>query len=560
VPSGCDWGFQVDTPKDAVVVPWPPEAAERYVAAGYWRGRPLGHWMWTWAQRYGPRTAIVDGDRRMSYLELAWRADALASGLLDQGLRPGDRVVVQLPGGWEYITVFFACQRAGVVPVLALMAHRERELAYLADLADAKALVVPDTWNGFHHQELAAEVARAGRRKVLVAGQGCRDTHVALEPLMNRPGSVEALRRTLDQAAPDSRDLALLLLSGGTTGLSKLVPRTHDDYEYNARRSAEVCGFGPDSVYLVTLPAAHNFPLGSPGVLGTLMSGGRAVFAPSPRPEVAFPLIERERITVTSLVPSIAQRWIEAAVTDTYDLSCLRVVQVGGSVLSPALAESIRSVLGCTLQQVYGMAEGLLNYTRLDDPEHVVLHTQGRPISPDDEVRVVDELGRPAMVGELHARGPYTIRGYYNAPEHNAVTFTEDGWYRSGDIVRMDPSGNLVVEGRIKDVINRGGEKISAAEVEAVVKALPEVSQAGAIPVPDPELGERICICVALHTGASLTLPLIRHEFELNGVAKFKIPQQLEIFDELPLTPIGKVDKKQLRNLVEDRRESPVLR
>ncbi|GAB2858909.1 (2,3-dihydroxybenzoyl)adenylate synthase [Actinoallomurus bryophytorum] len=548
----------MDTPTDPGMVPWPADQAARYTAAGHWRGRPLGHWMWTWARRRGPHTAVVDGDRRISYLELARRADALADHLLDHGLGNGDKIVVQLPGGWKYLTLFFACQRIGVVPVLALMAHRERELAYFADLAGAKALVVPDEFNDFDHQELAADVARDGDRslQVFVTGPGCRDGHVALDPLMEMPDDGEGLRGKLNALAPGSRQLALLLLSGGTTGMSKLVPRTHDDYEYNARRSAEVSGFGPGTVYLVVLPAAHNFPLGSPGILGTLLSGGRVVFAPSPRPEVAFPLIERERVTVTSLVPSIAQRWVEAAAVESYDLSCLHVVQVGGSVLAPEFAARVGAALGCTLQQVYGMAEGLLNYTRLDDPESVVLRTQGRPISPDDEVRIVDEFRRPVppgTPGELQARGPYTIRGYYAAPESNAVTFTSDGWYRSGDIVRMHPTGNLVVEGRIKDVINRGGEKISATEVEAVVKALPQVAQAAAIPVPDPVLGERICVCVVLRPGGDLTLDELRRE---DGVAKYKIPEQLEIFTDLPLTPVGKVDKKELCILVERRRGS----
>lgn len=546
----------MDTLIDPGMVPWPADLAARYTAAGHWRGRPLGHWMWTWARRHGPHTAMVDGDRRISYLEMARRADALAGHLLDHGLRNGDTIIVQLPGGWKYITLFFACQRIGVVPVLALMAHRERELGYFAELAKAKAIVVPDRFNDFDHQELASDVVRAGDRplRVFVTGPGCRDGHVALDPLMEMPDDGEGLRGRLNALAPSSRQLALLLLSGGTTGMSKLVPRTHDDYEYNARRSAEVGKFGPGTVYLVTLPAAHNFPLGSPGILGTFISGGRVVFAPSPRPEVAFPLIERERVTVTSLVPSIAQRWIEAASSGSYDLSCLNVVQVGGSVLAPEFAARIGTGLGCTLQQVYGMAEGLLNYTRLDDPASVVLRTQGRPISPDDEVRIVDDLGRPVppgTPGELQTRGPYTIRGYYAAPEHNAVTFTPDGWYCSGDIVRMHPSGNFVVEGRIKDVINRGGEKISATEVEAVVKALPQVAQAAAIPVPDPALGERICVCVVLHPGGHLTLDELRRE---SGVAKYKLPEQLEIFTDLPLTPVGKVDKKELRNLLERRR------
>jgi 2,3-dihydroxybenzoate-AMP ligase len=364
-------------------------------------------------------------------------------------------------------------------------------------------------------------------------------------------GDVAERRRQLDDAAPAATDVALFLLSGGTTGLSKVISRTHNDYEYNARRSGEVCLFGPDTVYGVALPAGHNFPLGSPGLLGTLLVGGRVVLLRTPSPASAFETIARERVTTVAVVPAVAQRWTMAAEELRPDLSSLRQVQVGGSLFAPEHARRAREVLGCWVQQSFGMAEGLLNYTRVDDDEEVTATTQGRPISPHDEIRIVDEDGRPVPEGEpgeLLTRGPYTPRGYFNAPEHNARAFTPDGWYRTGDVVRLHPSGNFVVSGRNKDVINRGGEKVAADEIERLVQLLPEVAQAAAVPYPDPELGERVCMFVALRPDTSLTLDRLRELFTAHSVAAFKVPERLEVVADMPYTAVGKIDKKTLRD------------
>ena len=238
--------------------------------------------------------------------------------------------------------------------------------------------------------------------------------------------------------------MAIFLLSGGTTGLPKLITRTHNDYSYNARASAELCHLGPDSVYLVTLPASHNFPLACPGILGALLSGGRVVMLASPEPQQVFSTVEQEGVTITAVVPAVAGRWLGFAEQHgAGPLESLRVLQVGGARLADELARRVRPVLGATLQQVFGMAEGLLNYTRLDDPDEVICTTQGRPLSPGDEVRIVDGDGNDlpdGVAGALLTRGPYTPRGYYRAPEQNARAFTPDGWYASGDVVRRRPT------------------------------------------------------------------------------------------------------------------------
>ncbi len=312
-----------------------------------------------------------------------------------------------------------------------------------------------------------------------------------------------------------------------------------------------------DSVYLVSLPASHNFPLACPGILGVLLTGGRVVMLPSPEPERAFATIASEGVTVTAAVPAVAQRWLaHAAEAGAQDIASLHLLQVGGARLADEVARTVGPVLGCTLQQVFGMAEGLLNYTRLDDPEDVICTTQGRPMSEGDEVRVVDELDQDVpdgTPGALLTRGPYTPRGYYRAAEQNARAFTADGWYRSGDIVRRRPDGNLVVEGRDKDMINRGGEKISAEEVENLAYQLPQVASVAAVSMPDATLGERVCLFAVLKPGTSLTLEDVRQSMSAAGVATYKWPEHLEIVDELRTTKVGKIDKKALREDIAQR-------
>ena len=540
-------------------VPWPDSDVARYVAEGYWAGAALGSLLRAMADRAPDALALADpaAEMRLTHGELAVRADAAAGRLLGLGLAPGDRIVVQLPNGWEFVALTLACLRAGIVPVMALPAHRRTELSYLAIHAEAAAIAVPDRLRGFDHQmlahELAADVqpATGGPWHVLVAGDDLTRDSVDLRAVCAPGTDAAADRARMDALTPGSRDVAVFLLSGGTTGLPKLIPRTHDDYAYNARASAHVAAVDSGTRYLVSLPAGHNFPLACPGILGTLLAGGQVVMLPSPEPQRTFTTIAAEGITHTAVVPAVAGRWLEhAAARGAGQLASLRVLQVGGARIADEIARQIGPVLGARLQQVFGMAEGLLNYTRLDDPDEVTCTTQGRPLSPADEVRLVDDQDRDVAPGEpgvLLTRGPYTPRGYYRAPEQNARSFTADGWYRSGDICRRTPEGNLIVQGRDKDMINRSGEKISAEEIENLVYQIPAVSQVAAVAMPDQLLGERVCLYVVPRAGAELTLNQIRGYMENLGVASFKLPEHLVLTDSLPATKVGKIDKKALR-------------
>lgn len=535
------------------LVRWPRETAAEYRAKGYWDDQPLWRPIWDAADRMPENVALVDGETRLNYRELQEMADGTAVRLLDLGLRPDDRILVQLPNCWEFVVLTLACFRVGIIPVMALPAHRQHELQYLTDLSESVAVVVPASLRGFDHQQLAEQIAADSEtlRHVIVLGEGVHESNVALRSILQTVEKPETARRQLDKMAPAGDTVACFLLSGGTTGLPKLISRTHNDYAYNVRMTAATAGVDESTVYLVTLPASHNFPLACPGLLSALFVGGTVVSLPSPEPVRAFRAIGEEGVTLTAVVPAVAQRWIEhQQEVQSGELSTLKVLQVGGSRLADELARKVKPVLGATLQQVFGMAEGLINTTRLDDPDEVIVGTQGRPVSEADEIRVINEDGddvAPGGQGTLLTRGPYTPRGYYRAEEHNRTSFTPDGWYISGDIVELRTDGNMVVHGRDKDMINRGGEKVSGEEVENFLYQMPAVDLAAAVSMPDPTLGERVCVYVTLKPGASLELDEVRASMVDAGVAAFKHPERLVIIDEMPVTKVGKIDKKALR-------------
>ena len=346
-----------------------------------------------------------------------------------------------------------------------------------------------------------------------------------------------------------------MLLSGGTTGLPKMIPRTHNDYVYNCRQSGAIAHFDAKTIFLAVLPMAHNYTLGCPGVLGTLAWGGTAVIAPDVTIETVARLIETERVTVVSAAVPLIVNWLNAELPQHYDLTSLRVLMNGGAKLAPELRRRVERRFGCTFQESFGTGEGLLNMTRLDDPDEVRFTSSGRPVSPADEIRIVDEHGTDVadgVVGELICRGPYTVRGYYNAPDATRAAFTSDGFYRMGDAVRRI-DGNLYLEGRLKDIINRGGEKISCEEVENHLLAHPKINNVCVVAMPDETYGEKACAFVILADGATLDLEEIKRFLLARNIAKFKLPERLEIVTEFPMSAAGKILRRELRRIAAER-------
>jgi mycobactin salicyl-AMP ligase len=535
--------------------PFPADRAAGYRAAGYWAGRTLDTILSDAARRWPQRTAVLDAvdDAGVSYAQLDEHADRAAAGLRGLGIAPGDRVLLQLPNGCQFAVALFGLLRAGAIPVMCLPGHRTAELGHFAAVSQATGLVIADAAHGFDYRAMAGGLVKDHPALVHVIVDGDPGPFTSWTQLCDRAASPPT-------APPrDSGWPALLLVSGGTTGTPKLIPRTHDDYLFNATASAQLCRLTGDDVYLVTLSAGHNFPLACPGLLGAMTVGAATVFGTDPSPEAAFAAIERHGVTVTALVPALAKLWAQACEWEPVTPKSLRLLQVGGAKLEPGDARAIRTALTPGLQQVFGMAEGLLNYTRLDDPPELVDHTQGRPLCAGDELRVVDADGEPVTPGEegeLLVRGPYTLNGYYRAERDNERCFDADGFFRSGDLVRLRPDGYLTVTGRVKDVICRGGETISAADLEEQMLSHPSIFSAAAVPLPDPYLGEKICAAVVF-TGPAMTLAELHDHLDQRGVAAHARPDVLVAMPTLPTTPIGKIDKKAIAHRVSAQQAAP---
>ena len=527
------------------VVPFPPEFAQRYRARGYWQDKSLAREFDAVFKRFSSRVALIDGEQVLTYQDVDRKSDNLALNLLELGLKPLDRVVPTLPNCAEFVLLYFALQKIGCIPIAALVTHRYAEISQFVKLSGATTCVYPERQGDFEFEPMIRRVTQeSGTLKFCISLP-------QLKLLIEQPAKKAIDLKTIHI---DPTDPCIFQLSGGTTGIPKLIPRTHNDYAYNSRTAAPVCGVTADSVLLLVLPIAHNLPLACPGIQGYFFQGGKVVLSATTRPEEIFSLIQKNRVTHVKVVPALLIRLINDASISKFDLSSVKLIQSGGQRMQPEVRLRTQQLIpSCFVQENFGMSEGMLFFVRLDDPQEVALETCGRPISADDEVRLVDDQGREVArgeVGELTCRGPYTLRGYYGAPEYNAKQFTRDGYYCSGDMMRLHPSGNYVVEGRMKDLINRGGEKISAEEIENLILGHPAVQDVACVPVPDPNLGEKMCACVILKSGSELSLSDLVSFLKEKEIAKFKLPERLEVMKDFPVSTFGKVSKKSLLDII----------
>ncbi|MBS4103290.1 AMP-binding protein [Tsukamurella paurometabola] len=453
----------------------------------------------------------------------------------------------------ETVVAYFGALIAGLRPVCTLPQHGTREVGLLAEHVGARATVVQADHGRGGTLEVARELHAGGRIGVVVVARG--------ESIGGTPTLEQLIEAGAGAPAPEPvhpEQIVVFQLSGGTTGLPKVAPRQHEEYVYNSRAWAETLGWGTDTRVLYPLPVMHNAGIAL-AVQPALLSGAAIVLAPSAQIPLLLELIERERPTSLPLVPpALAVRLLEDPASRSADLSSIEQFIVGGQALPEEVSIRLRDELGIAVRQMFGMAEGMFLVNPDGAGEDVRHHTVGAPISRADEVRIVEVGGDEEVplgeIGEFCARGPYTIRGYYRAEQHNRDAFDAEGFYRTGDLARAhDADGVLVysIEGRIKDVINRGVEKIHAEEVEEVILRHPDVISAALVAMPDPVLGERACAFLIVEPAAAdLTVERLGEFLLGQGLAKYKLPERVEIVTEFPLSNVGKVSKKDLRERI----------
>lgn len=518
------------------------ENLEKFYEENVWEHMNLGEFIKRCAGTYGDKPAIVDGDTRLSYNELDKLSDRYANGLFKAGFKKGDKIVLQLPNCYEFIVISFAMFKMGIIPIMSLPAHRKNELKGIIEKSDAIAYISKDKYLGFSYVEMIRDIKSELNKDLMVYILGESEEYKNFSELIENDCYCK-------YSDVDYKSIGLLLLSGGTTGIPKLIPRRHCDYIYVAKRTGERCNLNQKTVYLAALPIAHNFPLGCPGIVGTLAKGGKVVLCNVTSPDEILPLIEEEKVTITGFVPAIANICMDYLDYEDYDLSSLEIVQVGGSVLEPWLAEKIEKIFDVRLQQIFGIAEGLILTTSMEDEEKTRWQTQGKPISEHDEILIVDEQEKEVEIeeyGELIVRGSYTIYGYYNLPEVNERCITQDCYFRTGDKARKLRDGNYQIVGRIKEIINRSGEKITPSELEEILLTHKHINSVQVVGVPDSILGEAIAVFI-LNGDEMLTLEEVRKFLISKNVADFKLPDTVRYIDAWPLTALGKIDRNKLK-------------
>lgn len=485
----------------------------------------------------------------MTFAELDRRTDAIAAGLIELGFARLEPVLFQLTNRLETVLAWYGCVKAGLVPVATLAAHRLHEIGHVSSAVGAALHIVEAGLPSFDLVEFArghAATSETVRQVITVGGEGelrLEDIGLGIDPAEAR-AAVEAI-----EAETDPEDVVAFQLSGGTTGVPKVIPRIHAEYWNNALMYAQRLEWNSDSRVAHLIPIVHN--AGIACGLHAAHSVGACLVLATADARSAFELMDRAEATDVL----IGHGHYQAVMGPEFDRvrGRLRHVILSGAKVSPELMDRVDDGENHWAGQLFGMSEGLLTVTPVPSPRDARIATVGTPVSTDDEVRILDpgtEIELPdGQVGELCCRGPYTITGYFAAAEHNRIAFTSDGFYRTGDLASItvvESERFITIEGRIKDLINRGGEKINAEELELLLLGHPAIVSAAVVAMPDPRLGEKTCAYLVTD-GTPLTMAEIQDHLTELGVAKYKWPERLEWMADLPRTNVNKIDKKSLR-------------
>lgn len=538
-------------------IPYESTAADIYEKKRWWLGMTLGDMVDKASDLYPQKDALVGSGVRYTYAQLRRRVDTMAYRMLQAGFRAGDRVLLQLPNWPEFVISYFALQKAGLIMVPLTVNHTAREITHLAELTRPKGWILPDHYRKMDFLPIIRQTMKktAGLDKVILAGQKTPEGYLRLDDLI-QPGSMDQdIRAVLEGSRPDPRDVCQILPSGGTTGLPKGAPRTHNDYICNIEYKSRAWHMNVTDTCLVATPVGHNLAL-LVCITGPVFHGATIVMLDSTYPRDFCQIVQDEKISCTGLVPTMISRIVKFENLADYDLNSLKKIYVGAANSPPELVTAVEEKIKARYINAFGMVEGPLSQSRPEDPVEVRRSTIGRPCCPYDEFVTLDEDGNPCptgVEGELSAKGPGVFTGYLKNPDANKKEFTPDGYFRTGDLATVDEGGNVRITGRIKDIIIRGGENIAARDVEDLISSHSKVEYVAVVGMPDPDLGEKICAYVKLVKGTKLSHEEILDHLKTLEAAKIHYPERTIFVSEIPLTAAGKADKKILKKDIEEK-------
>jgi len=534
------------------VVPYRDGDVAEYLRYGWWRGLPLGEVLDRAADIHPEKEAFVDLQSRLTYRQARDQAERLALGLLGLGIRPLDRVLVQLPNWSEFVPVYFGLQKIGAIPVLLIDRYRQHEVERLAAISGASAWVVPVAYRKVDYLPVIEDVLRDRpqiRQVITVRGEVDGPGFSSLDRLIADNGLTCAGGDVLAELSPDPLRVAHMGPTGGTTGSPKIVPRTHNSLrcavDYCCKSWNQHC----EDINLIVGSIGHDLSF-TKGLLGSMITLGTIVMLDTTDLQTICETIERERVTAIVWVPTLAQRLLQFDDLDKYDLSSLRKMHTGGGAAHPGLIRGVFERLNARFYNGYGGTEGMTTITRAVDDVETVCSTVGRPTCPYDTYKVIDAQGGalpPDSPGELLIKGPGVFTGYYQNDEENAKVFDPDGFFHTGDVARIDRRGYVTITGRLKEMINRGGESISATVIEDLIGRHPEVAAVAVIAMPDPVMGERVCAYIEPKPGAHLSFEQMLAFLRSEKASVLQLPERMEFIETMPHTAAQKFDKKALR-------------
>ncbi len=533
--------------------PFDEEEIKRYVSKGYWHNLTTCDLLDRNAARLPDKIAFIDDRTELTWQEVKQGADRTALWFHRLGVEYGDFFVLQMPNVVEFFYIFFGLNRLGAIPVMCIPRHRRMEVDYEIGLHKARGIIVP-VGEKFDYVGMVSEIRENHPylKIFLTVGGKAPDSWNAIEDLVEQKIENEYPDGYLEQFKPLPDDICTEQLSGGTTGLPKGIPRTYNDYICQWDYIGRSAGFTDETVALDALPVGHN--ASATVAWGPMIfRGATTVLTKLMRPKEQYELIEKKRITYAPLVPVQLSYWMEnTELMKQYDLSSFRKMSVGAQKVKPEQARWCLEELDINFITSFGMAEGPFIGTRPDSPKDTQMYTIGRPIiiDPDVQIKIVDDKNeevKEGEIGEMISKGPLAFKGYFRNDEENQKAFDEQGFFHSGDLMSLREDGRYVVEGRLKDMVIRGGENVYPEPVEDMLVKHPKVAYAAVIAMPDPGLGERLCAFVQLNEGQSFTFEELKEYFTKEGVAIFQWPERLEVVSGWPLTGMNKINKRLLR-------------
>jgi 2,3-dihydroxybenzoate-AMP ligase/mycobactin salicyl-AMP ligase len=532
--------------------PYKKKDAEKYNKFRWWPGITFGEVLDRAADVHPEKEAFVDGRTRLTYGEAREKTNRLAVGLMDLGIQPLDRVLVQLPNWNEFVFAYFALQKIGAITVLLIDRYRQFEINHLISLTGATSWMVPSRYKKTDYVPIITDVLKENpgvKNVITVRGEGDQKPFLSLERLIADAELTADNLARLAERRPDPMQVAHMGPTGGTTGSPKIVPRTHNSLINGIEYCSRSWEQSIEDINLLAGPIGHDLTF-SKGFIGSVITLGKVVFLDSTENEDICETIEREKVTSIIWVPTLAQRLLQHENLDKYDLSSLKKMHSAGGASHPDLVKDVTERLRMKFFNGYGATEGMTTITRPTDDLSVICSTVGRPTCPYDTYKVIDPEGRtlpPNAQGELVLKGPGVFTGYYNNPGENKKIFTKDGFFKTGDVAKIDERGYITLTGRIKEMINRGGESISATEIERLITRHPEVAAVAVIPMPDPLMGERVCAYIQPKTGARPTFEGIISFLKAQKASVLQLPERIEFIDAMPYTGAQKTDKRFLQ-------------